>query len=655
MLWSLSHHLRMTRLKCISINVNGLHDNKKRRAIFNWLHKKSYDIVLLQETHCDSDKYKLWSREWSGVSYWTKYSSKEKGVAILLSKKRVYDVRNVNEDNDQGRIITCELYENDKMFNIVNIYAPNDGKERKKFLEKTLKCVLDVRNNGYKLVAGDYNCTLSNIDRIVENNTMYPEYGRSELLKLISENELEDIYRRRNPDKEMYTFRRGNTKSTSRLDYWLVSSTASCFIVKCDIDIVPCTDHKGVSIEINTDEIERGSGRWQMNDSVIKMDRYRNMLEELWPIWVEGKINYENIREWWADVKIKVKELTIIVSKEKRKEMVKEMKMWEKIITEEENGNRTNYDRLHNAKLKFDEIAKQMGEGARIRAKVEWLENGERGTKFFHGLEKRKGQNKLWAGIKNEQGETVEGIGNILHEQKEFYRTLFSTEGIDACAANNLLGNIDVSLDENEKVECDVNISKNELSEQVKTLKCGTSPGMDGISSLFYKMYWYLIAEDFTEMAQEVFEVGVCCKNQNLGVIVLLYKDGDRENIKNWRPITLLNADYKLLEKVMASRMKKVLPNIVKNDQLGYLKDRYIGDGARLNEDILRYCDDTEQTGAVLYIDQSKAYDRVEWKWLQMVLETYGFGEKYQRHIMTLYRHSKSIIQTNGFFQSLLL
>ena len=640
----------MAKFKCLSINVNGLQDNKKRRAIFNWLQRKSYDIILLQETHCDCNKYNIWSREWSGRSYWTKCSSNERGVAILFNGKKVFDIRNVNEDNDHGRIISCDVYENDKIFNVVNVYAPNEGKERKKFVEKILKSELDVHNDGYKLVAGDYNCTLSNIDRIVENNIMYPEYGRTELLKVINDYDLEDIYRRRNPDKQMYTFRRANKISASRLDYWLISSRASCYIVKCDIDIVPCTDHRGVSIEINSDEIERGPGRWQMNDNVIKSERYRNMFEELWPMWLENKTTYKNVREWWVDVKVKIKELTIIVSKEKRKEMLKAMKMWDEIIKDEENGKNPNYDRLHNAKLKLDEIAKEMGEGARIRAKVQWLEDGERGTKFFHSLEKRKGQNKLWTGIKNEHSETVEGIGNILHVQKKFYQNLFSTEGIDADAANSLLDNIDVRLSDKVRSECDVTVTKNELSEEVKTLKCGTSPGMDGISNLFYKMYWYVIAEEFTEMAREVFEVGDCCNNQNLGVIVLLYKDGDREDIKNWRPITLLNADYKLLEKVMARRMKKVLPNIVENDQLGYLKDRYIGEGARLNEDILRYCDDNERKGAVLYIDQSKAFDRVEWKWLQMVLETYGFGKEFQRNIMTLYKNAKSIIQTNGYF-----
>ncbi len=88
-------------------------------------------------------------------------------------------------------------------------------------------------------------------------------------------------------------------------------------------------------------------------------------------------------------------------------------------------------------------------------------------------------------------------------------------------------------------------------------------------------------------MSNAIMQAGSCCTSQYMGLLVLLYKEGDRENLSNWRPLTLLNTDYKLIERVVAQRLKAVFPNLVNSDQCGYIQDRYIGDAARLNEDIL--------------------------------------------------------------------
>ncbi len=196
---------------------------------------------------------------------------------------------------------------------------------------------------------------------------------------------------------------------------------------------------------------------------------------------------------------------------------------------------------------------------------------------------------------------------------------------------------------------CEKEITKKEIDAVVKELKRGSSPGIDGLSYEFYIEYWDVIGEEFTKMIIEVSETE-CTISQYLGIIILLYKNGIRENLGNWRPITLLNCDYKILEKVLANRLKNVISKLIKEDQKAYIKDRYIGDNARLMEDLIFECETNNIDGAMILIDQSKAYDRVEWKWLEKVLQQFNFGPKFINWIVMLYAHAKSTIMTNGHF-----
>lgn len=100
-----------------------------------------------------------------------------------------------------------------------------------------------------------------------------------------------------------------------------------------------------------------------------------------------------------------------------------------------------------------------------------------------------------------------------------------------------------------------------------------------------------------------------------------MYKNGEREDIKNWRPITLLNNDYKIISKLLAERLKRILPKIINTDQKGFVQGRQIFDANRLLQDIIDYTDMTNEEGAIIFLDQQKAFDRTEWSWVDLCLQ----------------------------------
>ena len=133
-------------------------------------------------------------------------------------------------------------------------------------------------------------------------------------------------------------------------------------------------------------------------------------------------------------------------------------------------------------------------------------------------------------------------------------------------------------------------------------------------------------------------------------ILSLIYKKGERENLKNWRPLTLLNVDYKIIAKCFALRFKPLIPSLINSNQKGYVNGRFINESNRFIQDIITYYADTENIdGLIVFLDQTKAFDRVEWPWVKMCLQRFGFGEKTVDWVNMLLKFSLTAIQTNGF------
>ena len=142
------------------------------------------------------------------------------------------------------------------------------------------------------------------------------------------------------------------------------------------------------------------------------------------------------------------------------------------------------------------------------------------------------------ATCKNRNGEYKCDIDSILNEQVKFYTNLFATEGWDKTAGEKLCQfMIDkVSKEYKEMLDRDINIC--EVEKVLKLLKQNKSPGEDGIISEFYVLYWDIIKDDFFSLLQEIFNDTILSNSQHKGVLTLLHKGGEREVIKNWRPLS---------------------------------------------------------------------------------------------------------------------
>ena len=123
---------------------------------------------------------------------------------------------------------------------------------------------------------------------------------------------------------------------------------------------------------------------------------------------------------------------------------------------------------------------------------------------------------------------------------------------------------------------------------------------------------------------------------QRRGIIVLIpKKKKDPLYLDNWRPLSLLNVDYKIATKAIARRLEKVLPEIINEDQTGYVKGRFIGENIRLINDVMFHTLKANKPGIAIFLDFRKAFDTIEWEFLFKALKTFNFGSDFISWVKT--------------------
>ena len=152
------------------------------------------------------------------------------------------------------------------------------------------------------------------------------------------------------------------------------------------------------------------------------------------------------------------------------------------------------------------------------------------------------------------------------------------------------------------------------------------SPGPDGIPSELYKYFLNILAPILLGVFNEAIENGSLPDFMKEGIISLLYKKKDRKDIRNYRPVTLLNSDYKIFTKILTARLKTVVTQLIDPMQTGFVPGRFIAENSQFMRLLQAILDERDDPGLFLFLDMEKAFDRVSWTYLLKALETIGLG-----------------------------
>ncbi len=571
-----------------SLNVRGLHNNVKRRGVMDWARSQCFDIIMLQECYSTCQVEDQWSKDWGGTCLFSHGTNHSKGVMVLGMPGLDLDILCKIID-ESGRYIILKTVIQGKSYVLVNVYAPNTMRDKQTFF-KTLGdkiAELDISVNDEIIIAGDWN-SIQDIKLDRKGGDSRTNTITDSFTELLGQYDLIDIWRCRNENVKRFTYRRKTPLLFSRLDYFMISNNMQDFVTTVDILPNIWSDHSAISMHVKHIATEkRGNSYWKFNSSLIEDDEYR---EQISNVIEECKGQYEDIcdkRVVWELLKYEIRKFTMSYSSKKKmdKRYAEDKNLRElKLLEMELEINSSEELQLKVDKLRNDiEIfERERAKGAILRSKVKWFEEGEKSTKFFFDLEKYNYIKKQIRKLKLEDGKIVTDDHKIRQELEQFYRNLYQSKLTKKDDHGRFPVDDIPRISENNKDMCDADITMEECQEALETFESNKSPGNDGLTVEFYKKFWSIISPSLLASYSSAFECGEMTVSQRQAIITLLEKPGkDRENVKNWRPISLLNMDYKIMTKVMSLRLQKCLTELINPNQSGFIRNRYMGESIR--------------------------------------------------------------------------
>lgn len=642
----------MACLNVCSLNVQGIRNKRKRKTLFYKLKKNKYDVICLQECHVLEKDIDQWEREWNGKIYYSVSTNHSKGQMILLRRNFPFESQ---FEAASERLLAINLFINEELLRIVNIYSPNDRMERRTFFKDLIKNKLFTESN--LIVCGDFNCVLDNELDVISGGS-HNENDVKLFQTMEKELNLTDLWRASHGDTKEYTWSRNTPFTARRLDYMFVSETVLSKSFGCEISSSASSDHRMVSMKYRLSSVSRGPYYWKFNDSLLHDIIFVQSMNTFIDNLLKEYVDLDKQTKWDL-YKVKIKEFCITFSKQKQMESKThintlniELNEIEKHLTSQPHNERL-VTQKHKIKQKLEIFELQQAKSAQTRSREKYIADGEKNTKYFLNLEKVRANNKVIDKLESDNGVTITAQEDILKEQVNYYKnsfkqkSRFSSESAEEFTQNINIPQISVSQSE----DLEKRIVEAELLEALKSMKNGTAPGLDGLTSSFYKVFWIKIKSPLVESLEEAFKKGQMSISQRRAVITLIHKGKNlsREKLMNWRPISLTNTDYKIIAKCLAFRMSKVIKDLVSEDQVGFIKGRKASTIIRLIDDVIEHMEDTNKPGIVFALDYSRAFDSISKDYILWAFQKFGFGEYYIKWVNVLMKNTESCINYNGW------
>ena len=662
----------MTTLRIESLNCRGIRDSIKRLDILDRARNRQANIICLQETHITGRDINVIKKEWN-VKYLISGNKRNaKGVMIIMDNNFEYKIHKINIDPD-GRYIFCEIEIPEvASFLLVNLYAPNENKVD--FYKKIFN-LIDTWDNNNLILVGDWNTILDPKKDTKFYNDSKIKNSTKEILEFINKKGLLDIWRLKHPKIEKYTWSRPNPQKFGRLDFFLMSDTLLPLYADSGILNRYRSDHTTISLEIFIQRTPKGPGFWKINNSHLLNNELKQIVRDeillcvqtyactpYHPEYVEKYFKEYidimiDIRTFWDTLHAQIRGRIIsYASKKKRTQDMEEKKLNKKIeLVEEEYildpTDLENNEKLNDLKNRLQEIREIKLKGALLRSRANITNFNEKPTKFFLNLENKNFISKNIRELKLQNGNKIHKPCEILEEMSKFYTKLYDKQKSTDIEKTSFKG-IEKKLPkltENEKNKLEMEITEEELKEVIKKSKNNKSPGPDGYSNEFYKIFWPELNKWMQKLFNKYREENKLNDTQLGGIITCIPKgEKSRNELKNWRPITLLNSTYKFYSAILADRIKKTLNKLIHSDQKGFIKGRFIGENIRQTYDMIHYCNENKIKGLIVLIDFEKAFDSIDWEFITKTLNFFNFGPNIINWIKSIQLNSYSYIVQNG-------
>ncbi|CAN1729936.1 LINE-1 reverse transcriptase homolog [Linum perenne] len=594
----------------ISWNCRGLGQPRAVRALSELVKVHRPDVIFLSETLVQKQKMEeiRIKLKFDGC-FVVDPIGRSGGLCVLWKEGSRIDVLNFSTNCINMKVKDDKEDE----FRLTGYYGQPDRSRR----AETWELLKSLAGEEAWCVMGDFNDILHASEK--KGTHPHPQYLLDGFREVVTECGLTDI------PLEGYPFTwwrsRGQPNAVEeRLDRAMINEDWRHKFPNASLTNLTATvsDHSPILLRTQGDLMQSGSRRFRFENAWLSHTEIRQVIVNSWVgTGIEDKVSncVSALASWGRNLKAHFS-----------KEIAKERSRMEVLRHFDDP---TSVRRMEESKEAINNLLGEEEVYWRQRAKQFWYKDGDFNTKFFHQSANGRRKHKALSRLQWEHGAWEEDDAGMGRIAVDYFNTLFKANGGDlepvveavqprVTAAHNATLNAPFS-DEEFRLAC-------------FSMHPDKAPGPDGLNPAFYQKFWDVVGQDVILDCRRWLSSNHIPEEVRSTDIILLPKKDDATLMRDFRPISLCNVRYRILAKVLANRMRLIMADIIPEEQSAFVQGRSIVDNVLIAFETLhtlnlrRRAKDGE---VALKVDISKAYDRVEWTYLEAVMVKMGFEKRW--------------------------
>ena len=667
-----------------SININGF--NYQPRYFLSESIKNT-TILLLQDTKMSNidniDRVKYHWNELlqnnTTLTYWSEdlytrnnptiKQNRNNGVAILFNKDHPFQHIQIRHDlipesiKIKQRYLILELTYNDQKILLHNLYVPANNNEKIEFLKEINN--IQFPEHFSHIIGGDFNTIINpNLDQLHHNQNILQ--GTELLNEFTTKLNVIDTWRTHKGIKKEFT----SPKRINRIDYIFISKniiTNSNFEANHQQVTHYTTDHLLVNCTLTQYKINKKAGHWCCPKWILEIPHVQQYIyKETIHLATEIDIN-KNPGILWDNYKNKMKHYLKAIQKQQQNSFKQQMEQkihQIQLIQSNISATPTNdqQEQIKKITTEMKDLMDTHKHYIRKRGFDQHLRYSEKNAKFFYRKPNTNKTVKLnIPSILDENNIEQQDTHKIEQYHRQYWSTVFHAKTYNQHTTNNTTtynlneyqnkfeNNITSRLSESQIQHLNAPITANEIWHSINHANKNSTPGSDGLPSEFYQLFPDL----FSKILLIIFLYQIGKKkltpSMQESIVICLYKKGDRKLPKNYRPLNMLNTDYKILSKLLTFRIRQSIETLININQNGFVPNRRILNNLIQFQDIQHYSKlNSNNSDIAILLDFEKAFDSIKWPIMYSTLRKMKFPEPFIQMIQTLYYNSKFRLSING-------